>query len=297
MAEGKNLTIVTHNARFHSDEVFGCAVLLLIYPEAKIIRTRDRNIINGADIALDVGDEYDPLKNRFDHHQEGGAGKRDNGVPYASFGLIWKHFGERLVSSKEVFEYIDKKLIQPIDAMDNGVDLFKAYDEKLQPYLVQSIVSSFHPTWKENDSELDNNFFEVLSFLAKVLIREIRLAEDQVEAEKYIKDIYKKTVDKRMLILDKSYPWEELVANMSEVLYVVRPNPQDGTWKLQAARSDIYSYKLRKPMPATWAGKRGEELAVISEVPDATFCHNKRFVAGARSKEGAVALAKRAISE
>ncbi|OHB00203.1 MAG: hypothetical protein A3E94_01295 [Candidatus Zambryskibacteria bacterium RIFCSPHIGHO2_12_FULL_44_12b] len=291
------VNIVTHNARFHSDEIFGCAVLLLVFPDVKIARTRDRMVIAKADIVLDVGDEYNPAKNRFDHHQEGGAGCRGNGVPYASFGLIWKHFGDRLVSSRKVFEHIDEKLVQPIDAMDNGVDLYKAYSDNLEPYLIQSIVSSFHPTWREDDSELDQNFRTVLDFVKKVLQREIKQAEDFEEGKKYIEETYKNAVDKRLLVLDRNYSWGELVANIPEVLYVVRPNPQDGTWKLQATRDDVHSYKLRKPMPESWAGKRGEELAAVSGVPDTIFCHNGRFVAGVGSKEGAIALANKAISE
>jgi uncharacterized UPF0160 family protein len=42
---------------------------------------------------LDVGDIYNPDQFRFDHHQAGGAGKRENDISYASCGLIWKHFG------------------------------------------------------------------------------------------------------------------------------------------------------------------------------------------------------------
>ena len=85
--------IVTHNSTFHADDVFAVATLLIIEPDAEVIRTRDENIISSADYVVDVGQIYDKDKKRFDHHQLGGAGKRDDGIEYASFGLVWKEYG------------------------------------------------------------------------------------------------------------------------------------------------------------------------------------------------------------
>ena len=48
--------------------------------------------------------------------------------------------------------------------------------------------------------------------------------------------------------------------------------------------------------PKSWSGKRGEELAEITGVKDAVFCHNDIFFAVAKSKEGAIELAKKAIA-
>ena len=38
---------------------------------------------------------YDIGGGEFDHHQAGGNGQRDNGVKYASCGLIWKSYGKK----------------------------------------------------------------------------------------------------------------------------------------------------------------------------------------------------------
>jgi uncharacterized UPF0160 family protein len=79
--------IATHNGNFHADDVFSVAALKSILPAFKLIRTRDAELINKADIVIDVGGEYDPEAGRFDHHQRGGAGERENGIPYSSFGF------------------------------------------------------------------------------------------------------------------------------------------------------------------------------------------------------------------
>jgi uncharacterized UPF0160 family protein len=75
-------TLVTHSGSFHQDELFAIATLLLIFgDEIKIVRTRDSALIEKADYAIDVSGINDPKKGRFDHHQEGGAGQRANGIP------------------------------------------------------------------------------------------------------------------------------------------------------------------------------------------------------------------------
>ena len=47
--------IVTHDGKFHADDVFAVATLLLVFPGATVTRTRDEGLIKGADAAVDVG--------------------------------------------------------------------------------------------------------------------------------------------------------------------------------------------------------------------------------------------------
>lgn len=54
--------IVTHDGRFHADEILAC-VLLKFLPEFKdsdIQRSRDQKIIDAGDVVVDVGGVYDP---------------------------------------------------------------------------------------------------------------------------------------------------------------------------------------------------------------------------------------------
>lgn len=48
-------------------------------------------------MVVDIGGVYDLETNHFDHHQIGGAGKRENGIPYAAIGsseLMLRDFEE-----------------------------------------------------------------------------------------------------------------------------------------------------------------------------------------------------------
>lgn len=292
----KNLKkIITHSGNFHTDEVFACAVLSLLHDgNVEIERSRDPKVWATGDYVVDVGAEYDPSRGRFDHHQEGGAGIRENKTPYSSFGLVWKEFGEKVTGSSYVASLIDLRLVQPIDAGDNGFETFGVHGD-VSPFLVQDVISSFRPGWNEPRTE-DEGFFEAVPFAKKILEREIMRTKREEEGKKFAEKAYEEAEDKRIIVLEDHYPWYEAIGTKPEPLFVVKPDRGNmGKWKIEAVRSEVHSFKNRKNLPSTWAGKTGNELAEISGVPDALFCHNKLFVAVAGSKEGALKLVQLAV--
>ena len=59
----------------------------------------------------------------------------------------------------------------------------------------------------------------------------------------------------------------------------------------------LHTFNNRKNFPQDWAGLRDEELQKVTQVSDAIFCHRGLFLAVAKSKEGAIALAEKALVE
>lgn len=295
MSEKNLKKIITHSGNFHTDEVFACAVLSILHDGAvEIARSREKEVWATGDYVVDVGGEYDVTRGRFDHHQEGGAGTRPNGIPYSSFGLVWKEFGEKISGSSYVARIIDERIVQPVDAGDNGFETFGVRGE-VAPYILQDAISAFRPGWNESRTE-DEGFFEAVPFAEKILAREIMRAKTEEEGKKHAEEAYVKAEDKRIIILEDHYPWYEALGTKPEPLFVVKPDRGNmGKWKIEAVRSDVHSFKNRKNLPNAWAGKMGDELARISGVSDALFCHNKLFVAVAGSKEGALKLAQIAV--
>jgi len=290
--------VITHNGRFHTDEAFGVAVLRLVYGDIELVRTRDAEIIASGDIVLDVGGIYDADKDRFDHHQEGGAGEHSNGVPYSSFGLVWKKYGAELCGSQEVADVIKKRIVYPIDATDNGMSTFSRGErDDVYPYLMHTVTMAFRPAWNEDDRTYDEGFAELLEVVVKILSREIVHAKAHSEGKQKAQEAYEQAVDKRLIILDGTYPWGEVLGSHPEPLFVVSPKSTGDSWNVNTVNKMLFSFENRKDLPKAWAGKMGEELAQISGVPDAVFSHNKRFIAVAESKEGALALAKLALEE
>lgn len=293
--------VVTHSGSFHPDEVCAVAVMQLLFAKRragklKVVRSRDEKEIASADFVLDVGGLYDPAKHRFDHHQIGGAGERANRIPYASLGLVWKEFGAELCDSQEVADTIDREFVQPIDAIDNGIEILRPIFSDVFPYSFGNAVSAFLPSWKElrgSGHTTEAAFVQAVAVARQVLLREITRAKDELEGKKLVDSIYQASSEKQIIVFPESYPWGEVLAAHPEVLYAMYP--QDTRWHVKAVRSNPHSFAVRKDFPESWAGKRGTELEAITGVKGALFCHNKRFLTVASSKEAALALAELAL--
>ncbi|MEX0935248.1 MAG: MYG1 family protein [Candidatus Paceibacterota bacterium] len=287
--------VVTHSGDFHADDIFAVATLRMVLGDIEIVRTRNEDLIKNGDYVVDVGAQYDPQENRFDHHQKGGGGERENGIPYASFGLVWKEYGESLSGSVEAAEHIDRSLIQPIDAVDNGVEIATALYDDVYPRSMNSIASAFRPTWNEDNFEEEyfKRFLYLVDAAEVFLKRLIDITNDYIEAQSYVRQAYEDAQDKRLIILDRKYPWREILTSFPEPIYVVYD--RGDTWGVKAVPADTGSFENRKDLPAEWAGKRDDALVAATGVSDAVFCHNARFLAVADSKEGALELARKAL--
>jgi uncharacterized UPF0160 family protein len=259
-----------------------------------VVRTRDGREIAAADIVVDVGGVYDETRNRFDHHQVGGAGERENGIPYAAFGLVWEKFGETITHDPVTARRVDTVLVAPIDANDNGINLSAPVNPGISSYELSDVIRAFAPTWLESDRESDTAFSEAVAFAKTLLTREIRRAEAYCAGEREVLAVYERSSDKRLLVCDNDLSWKEAVARLPEPLYVI--HPQGATWHLYCVRDNPHVFKNRKGLPSSWAGLRDEELAGVTGVADAVFCHRNRFMAVAKSKEGAIELAKLALA-
>jgi uncharacterized UPF0160 family protein len=299
----KETTIVTHSGDFHTDDIFAVATVILYTKEKpyRIVRTRDMKVIETGDYVVDVGRIYDTATKRFDHHQ-GNVGGHENSIPYSAFGLVWKEFGKQLCGGNEnAAKIIEQRIVIPIDAGDNGIETYTKKDF-LRPYLFHNIGEVFAPTWKESDLGIthDSAFAEMVEIAVRILKREIISATDILEGEKYVEEAYEKAEDKRIIILEKRYPWEYVLKKYSEPLFIVKPDSQStgGQWTVKTVRSDPdSSFASRKDLPESWGGKSGKALVEITGVQDAIFCHSARFIIVAGSKESAIKLAKLAVND
>lgn len=82
--------VATHDGRFHADEVMATAILKEIF-DIELTRTRNPELLEQQDLIFDVGN------GEFDHHQLEKE-YRDNGIPYAAAGLIWRKFGKDAIN-------------------------------------------------------------------------------------------------------------------------------------------------------------------------------------------------------
>lgn len=288
-------TAGTHDGAFHADDVMAGAALRRGNSEIKFVRTRNAQALAGCDIRFDVGGQFGPAD--YDHHQKEGAGVRENGIPYAAAGLIWQAYGADLCGSEAVAAEVDRILMQQIDAVDNGVMLWNelAFDGVL-PVTVTSLLGGFNPTWQEGEN-FNAAYEQAVTFAALVLERSIANARAKVEAPAFVRNAIMAATDPRLLVFSKYVgSWQEVVIpEAPKALFVVFPSA--GSWRLQTVPTAIGKTDQRKQLPEAWAGADSATLSTLTGVVDATFCHKGRFIAGAKSRDGALKLAELALVE
>ena len=276
--------LVTHSGRFHADEVFATSMILMI-EDHEIIRSREQDEIDAADIVLDVGAEYDPEKRRFDHHQNSFTMTREDGTPYATAGLIWKHYAKAIFASKglvqpEQVEYatrwVDEKLIKDIDAVDNGM-----YLEDPRPS-VSMIIGIMNESSDEPEKQLQA-FHKAVQFTNDIMHNIVDAAIREAEVASELTERLK-SVENGLLILDKNLPYKDFISKHPEVQRVVYPRNEE--------QYGVYCNGKQNHLPERFRGLRDEELQQVSGLDDAVFCHKSGFMCVTLSLESALFMAK-----
>ncbi len=285
-----NITVVTHNGIFHADDVFSVAALQKVVASFTLLRTRDTETIEKADIVIDVGGQYDPDNGRFDHHQRGGAGQRENGIPYSSFGLIWQKYGLQICNEDpDIANAVDNGLVSTIDAIDCG-----HVEGVIEGISLSQTISMFNPSWEEDD-DIDKCFDEAVIFASRLLERFIASAKGGVKAREIVAKAIEDAADPRVIVLKQFTPWKRTVHALSEdALYMIYPS-QTGQWRIQTVPVEPGSFENKKPLPAAWGGLSNDELKQATGIADAMFCHNGLFIAGAESFESVMKMANLAL--
>lgn len=293
------MKVATHDGTFHADEAFAIAALSLLGQPVEIVRTRDQHVMAACDVRVDVGFAHDPTDGDFDHHQRGGAGERPNGVRFASFGLVWRHHGTALCGGDAaVAARVDVTLVQGIDANDTGQALSRPLVEGVQPMTVSGLIARLNPTWDEDSdtADQDRRFSQAIALAAPIIEREIVAAAAQERALRLVAEAIERSPDPRLVELDRNVPWHEaVVRDAPQALFVLLP--KRAGWGIEAVPRRLGSFGNRRELPEAWAGLSGDALAAVTGVEDAVFCHAGRFLAVARSREGALALAEQALAE
>jgi uncharacterized UPF0160 family protein len=293
------MRVATHDGSFHADDAFAVAALRIAHGNLHVLRTRDPTVLSSCDLRVDVGMRSDPATGDFDHHQQGGAGARPNGIPYASFGLVWQAFGPDCSGGDPaVAARVDRRLVAGIDAHDNGVTLTEPRIDDVLPVSAGEVVWSLNGRWDEDltPAQEDERFSAAVDLAEGILRREIGWAAAAQQATDLVSAALARRTDPRVVELDRSLPWRETVVEQApDALLVIYPKTPG--WGMQAVPRTLGAFGNRIDLPEAWAGLAGAELAAATGVPDATFCHRGRFYAVADSREGIEALAALTLAQ
>ena len=241
---------LTHAGNFHADDVFAAAFLKIINPDIKIVR-KSNVPDNFEGIVFDIGG------GEFDHHGSDNE-LRSNGIPYASFGKLWRAFAKKLYG-EYVYKKIDKKLIEHLDLSDNtGID-----------DTLCTAIAAFNPL---HDGSGDEEFVCALAFALEILERMIRNEQNNYEEEMLVKKIYDSSLNKEIIILDKYLHFKDTLPN-TDAKFVIFPSKRGG-YLAQGVTLRSDTIELKKAFPEKW-------IHVLP--PYLTFCHSSRFLIGGRS--------------
>ncbi len=309
------MVIVTHNGKFHADDAWAVAVLHILFPDADIVRTREPAIIEAADFVVDVGGIWDPAAGRFDHHQKGFDGARMSGVPYASAGLVWREYGARCVAhlamqhtghgldedtAQQMAYAIDADIVQYLDLSDVG-----AAKNAPGGYGMSAVVSGFNPNWMDEqrlgygaqaDAYRLAQFRKAMDFLTEVIVNSVKYRVGAILALAQVRQAQVLENGRLLFLKNAALPWSSVVRKeMPKVLFVLSHSLSEDRYMLHTVPATTDTFDARADLPENWAGLRDADLAAVTGVPDAKFCHNGRFIAAAKSYEGAYAMALQAL--
>ncbi|GAA6037346.1 hypothetical protein JCM8097_008522 [Rhodosporidiobolus ruineniae] len=322
--------LCTHSGSFHCDEALAIHMIRLLpeYAQAEIVRSRDPAEWEKATVVMDVGGTYEPEKHRYDHHQRGFEEVFGHGfvTKLSSAGMIYKHFGERIISEvtkqpvssptvQTLYLKMYQDFVEAVDANDNGI----AQYDTTSPARYRSRtdlparVGALNPRWNEesNDEVLFERFLQAsqlagkefldrLDYLFKAWLPAREIVQRAVEARKSIHPSGK------IIIFEEFAPWKEhlhilesdLALPADELpLYVLYPESAaaDAKWRIQAVPVSAESFQSRQALPEAWRGIRDDALSELTGIPGGIFVHAAGFIGGNKTKEGALAMAVKAL--
>lgn len=256
---------LTHAGSFHTDDVFSAAFLQLIVPDIEIKRVNEvPEDFTG--IVFDIG------LGEFDHHMSDNE-HRSDGVPYASFGKLWRAFAPELYGER-IYQQIDKNFIEGLDLSDNT----GKYDS------LCSAMESLNPLDRETSG--DEEFFEAVEFAKKILYQKIRKQIRKLEEETYVMNVYQHMEDKRIVVLPKYASFHDILPE-TEAIYVVYPSKRGG-YSARGVTKSADTIELKKQFPKEW----------IEKLPNyIRFCHSSRFLIAGDTLNDVMMACKEALEE
>lgn len=239
-----------NSGHFHADEALAVYLLRLLpsYASSPLVRTREPSRLAECHTVVDVGGEYDPARNRYDHHQRTFTTTFPNHeTKLSSAGLVYMHFGKAIIAQHTslpidhpdvelLYQKLYDDFIEAIDANDNGVSAYDTAalsDSGLQKRFrdngvtLGSLISDFN--FPEDDAspvepqqQEDTRFGKASTFIGDVFVRKLRHASRAwLPARATVKSAYesRKSVHPsgRIIVLGEGgVPWKEHLYNFEK---------------------------------------------------------------------------------
>ncbi|KAH8821012.1 putative UPF0160 protein C27H6.8 [Xylogone sp. PMI_703] len=249
----EGIAIGTHNGHFHADEALAVYMLRLLptYQTSRLIRTRDPALLQTCHTVVDVGGEYDPATNRYDHHQRTFNTTFPNRpTKLSSAGLVYMHFGKAIIAQNlgvtedapevdVLFNKIYENFIEALDAHDNGISVYDpkgiaaaGLEKKFSEggFSLGAMVGRLNPKWNDpvpSDPDLaqqqeDEKFLMASKRIGEEFSRDLDYyTKSWLPARDIVRNAYAKRreydPEGRILVFDgQSVPWKDHLYTLEE---------------------------------------------------------------------------------
>lgn len=316
-------TIGTHSGTFQADEALGVWMLRQIpdYRNSKVVRSRDKEVLKDLDIVLDVGGVYDHSILRYDHHQRGYEEHFTKGrcTKLSASGLIYRHYGKDVLKTfypdlseddtEVAYNKIYDSMLEALDAIDTGVEPAEKLSYKDSTGLSRR-VGRLNPRWNEGDDvDIDERFEQASSLCGQDFLSVMaQVVESDLPARAVVEQsvLDRTKVDESGEIISfpsGGLPWRghlydlEKKHKLEKLVKFVLYTDQGGMWRVQAVTVEGKAFENRLSLPEAWRGVRDEDLTKVAGIPGCKFCHAAGFIGGNETFEGALQMAKVALSQ
>ena len=256
------------SGRFHADEALAVYLLRMLptYNPSALVRTRDPALLSTCHTVVDVGGEYHPAQNRYDHHQRTFAASfPSRPTKLSSAGLVYMHFGKPIIALQtdldeggEEVDILWKKIyedfIEALDAHDNGISVYdpsetknlqkRFYDEGIS---LGSLVGDLNANFEdpspakaaaEAQEAEDTRFLQASSLMGSSFLRKLQYYHRAwLPARTLVHQTYdaRKEYDAkgRVMLFPRGCPWKDHLytceaenPNEEKVLYVLYPESE-----------------------------------------------------------------------
>ncbi len=322
--QNQKLKIGTHDGVFHCDEVLGCYLLMILFPQASIVRTRDPERLECCDIVLDVGGVYNPQNHRYDHHQKTFQHTMStlknpiisSDVRLSSAGLIYHHFGKDIVKkmlhseNETMIDYVYNKLyqsfVQEIDGIDNGIPAFDGEPLYHVHTHIGNRVKRLNKSWNSKGTWDENEHFQKAMELVGNEFENYATTFRDVDYP--AREIVHEAIQNRrnvhpsgeIMELQHHCPWKEHFFEL-EAIHKIEPPIKyvlyaaDDSYRVMGVPLTPSSFLGRKFFPQSWRGLRDLELSRVAEIEGCIFVHSTGFIGGHKTRDGALKMAVKSL--
>jgi uncharacterized UPF0160 family protein len=291
-------TYLTHSGLFHADEVAGYVIARKAGIVANFLRTDKDTAQNMA--AIDQGETllvadilgvYDPAKFRFDHHQQRPGQTpelyRGNGIPYATAGLLWKHFGFRVCGEDLLVKSrVETLIFEQLDANDAAPDWYAegyAAGNPVRVMTLSNLISAFNADNIRDDDKQAEAFEAAANWFETVLDKAIKDAKSYATNYRKFSEITTYDVETRTILT------EGFIQGGMEIAAEMYPNALYMFGK-SSFPAPNYPYSLTA-LPIR-PGRRELKKPIKRPVgwPEKQFIHGGKFIAAVKDWENAKIL-------